>query len=445
MLQMYRTARHNGYGYGQTSANMYSCCRSRPGYRYSRRSGAVAVAAEMDWSHRRNERVPREENVAGSFFVDRTCIDCDTCRWMAPATFSRVGAQSAVVAQPTDRAGRVQALKALLSCPTNSIHATNRSVDELREAQNGLPARVPEMERDPLSMTTATAAAAAEPDCDDDCTAGPAEEGVYYTGWTAEASYAGCPYLIVRPGGNILVDSPRYNPVLARRIEALGGVKFMFLTHRDDVAGHESWAKHFGATRILHQLEVNEQQATDKVEIKLYGEGPWVLTRDGAVMPAAEAGEDEQQPYDVTFIFTPGHTTGHVCMYFAPYKALFSGDHLSSAWGTVEGATQDELFIFTRFNWYSVPEQLRSVAKLLQYDWLHVLPAHGRRAHLRDATARLAAVSNLLRNHGADGAAAAAAAAGAAAAAAANVTTAAAAAAVPAGAPAAAAAPPEAA
>lgn len=35
---------------------------------------------------------------------------------------------------------------------------------------------------------------------------------------------------------------------------------------------------------------------------------------------------------------------------------------------------QEELFIFTKFNWYSVPEQLRSVAKLLHYDWLHVLP-----------------------------------------------------------------------
>ncbi len=44
--------------------------------------------------------------------------DCDTCRWMAPDTFGRVGQQSAVVQQPADREGRVAALKALLSCPT---------------------------------------------------------------------------------------------------------------------------------------------------------------------------------------------------------------------------------------------------------------------------------------------------------------------------------------
>ncbi|EFJ40407.1 hypothetical protein VOLCADRAFT_44402, partial [Volvox carteri f. nagariensis] len=285
----------------------------------------------------------RQENVEGQFFVDQTCIDCDTCRWMAPATFSRVGRQSAVVAQPADRAGRVQALRALLSCPTYSIHVTNRSPDELREAQEGLPA--------PGTTTSA--------------------EGVYYTGWSAVSSFAGCAYLVVRPAGNILVDVPRYNPVLARRIEALGGVKYMFLTHRDDVGGHEDWARHFRATRILHELEVNEEQATDTA---------------GAT-GAADGVDDEA---DVTFIFTPGHTEGHVCLYYAPYKALFTGDHLCSASG------KDELYIFNKFNWFSVSEQLRSVHKLLQFDWLHVLPAHGRRAHLRDAAARLAAVSNLL-------------------------------------------------
>ncbi|XP_015064361.1 uncharacterized protein LOC107009532 [Solanum pennellii] len=26
----------------------------------------------------------RPQNVSGEFFVDHTCIDCDTCRWMAP-------------------------------------------------------------------------------------------------------------------------------------------------------------------------------------------------------------------------------------------------------------------------------------------------------------------------------------------------------------------------
>lgn len=66
----------------------------------------------------KDDRSPRSENVEGAFYVDHTCIDCDTCRLMAPETFSRVGEQSAVHQQPTDAAGRVRALQALFSCPT---------------------------------------------------------------------------------------------------------------------------------------------------------------------------------------------------------------------------------------------------------------------------------------------------------------------------------------
>ena len=32
----------------------------------------------------------RPENVPGDLFVDHTCIDCDTCRWMAPGVFDAV-------------------------------------------------------------------------------------------------------------------------------------------------------------------------------------------------------------------------------------------------------------------------------------------------------------------------------------------------------------------
>ena len=42
------------------------------------------------------------ENVEGSFFVDTTCIDCDTCRQLAPDTFGETGEFSFVKAQPGD-------------------------------------------------------------------------------------------------------------------------------------------------------------------------------------------------------------------------------------------------------------------------------------------------------------------------------------------------------
>ncbi len=47
--------------------------------------------------------------------------------------------------------------------------------------------------------------------------------------------------------------------------QALGGVKYIFLTHRDDVADHDSWAAEFGAERIIHASECNSQQGTECV------------------------------------------------------------------------------------------------------------------------------------------------------------------------------------
>src|SRR5579862_4994569 len=65
------------------------------------------------------KRVP--ENVAGDFFVDSTCIDCDACRQIAPSVFGEATTTSFVKAQPASTGDRRQALQALLSCPTGSI------------------------------------------------------------------------------------------------------------------------------------------------------------------------------------------------------------------------------------------------------------------------------------------------------------------------------------
>lgn len=63
-------------------------------------------------------RQPREENIAGDFYVDHTCIDCDTCRWMDPETYGRVGNMSAVVRQPETPEELERAMQALITCPT---------------------------------------------------------------------------------------------------------------------------------------------------------------------------------------------------------------------------------------------------------------------------------------------------------------------------------------
>src|SRR4051794_734580 len=61
------------------------------------------------------------ENVPGDYFVDSTCIDCDTCRQLAPAVFGETGEDAFVHHQPTTDEDRRWALRALVSCPTGSI------------------------------------------------------------------------------------------------------------------------------------------------------------------------------------------------------------------------------------------------------------------------------------------------------------------------------------
>ena len=81
------------------------------------------------------KRVP--ENVAGDFFVDSTCINCDACRQIAPSVFGEADETSFVKAQPTGSAYRRQALQALLACPTGSIG--NLADDDVKAVMTDFP------------------------------------------------------------------------------------------------------------------------------------------------------------------------------------------------------------------------------------------------------------------------------------------------------------------
>ena len=164
----------------------------------------------------------------------------------------------------------------------------------------------------------------------------------------------------------------------------------------DDVADHAKWAKHFKATRILHKAEVEADTAD--VEVQLEGEGPWLLPLNPITSSSSNStglSAEGDVGSDVEMIFTPGHTEGHTCLYLKPQKVLFSGDH-------VMGERDDpEALRMSRYLWYSKSDQIESVKKLLQYDFLHVLlPGHGRPCHLRDAAHRLQAVSRVLVKQG---------------------------------------------
>ena len=262
----------------------------------------------------------REENIAGDFFVDTSCIDCDLCRQIAPASFKEEGDQSIVYRQPGSPDEVISALKALVTCPTASIGTTSR-----RDAR-------PAVKSYPDAVT----------------------EGVFFCGFAAEASFGAASYLVVRPEGNVLVDSPRFARPLARAIEALGGVRWMFLTHRDDVADHERWASYFDAERIIHHNDLTS--GTAHVERILSGLADAPLADDLVAIP------------------TPGHTRGHAVLLFEN-RVLFSGDHL---WWS---AAYRSLYASPNVCWYSWAEQTKSVERLLDYSFEWVLPGHGRRAH----------------------------------------------------------------
>lgn len=64
-----------------------------------------------------------EGNVAGKFFVDTECIDCDLCRETAPKNFRRNddGGYSFVFKQPESDDEVTQCREAMEGCPVEAI------------------------------------------------------------------------------------------------------------------------------------------------------------------------------------------------------------------------------------------------------------------------------------------------------------------------------------
>ncbi len=258
-------------------------------------------------------------NVGDDFFVDDSCIDCAACRWIAPRTFDEARGQSRVHHQPASAPDEHRALMAQLACPTASIGS--RPGKDVAAAQAAWPDEI--------------------------------VPGVYHCGYHSEASFGAASYLLVREAGNVLVDSPRYNRPLARRLEALGGVSLMFLTHRDDVADHQKWTEHFGCPRVMHEADI--AGSTRGVERPVSGRDPVALDDELTVIPV------------------PGHTRGSACLLFQD-QTLFTGDHLAYA------PRRGHLYAFRGACWFSWPELVASTHRLFaEHMFLHVLPGHGRR------------------------------------------------------------------
>ena len=72
-----------------------------------------------------------KENVAGAYYVDSSCIDCDVCRDTAPDNFKRSdeNSYSFVYKQPETEAERADCDEAISCCPVEAIGQDGDSGD----------------------------------------------------------------------------------------------------------------------------------------------------------------------------------------------------------------------------------------------------------------------------------------------------------------------------
>ena len=259
------------------------------------------------------------------FRINQRCINCGTCWQFDPQHFARGEGSARVQAQPLGGAELEQALLALQACPVAAIETS------------------PQQRRQALSLAFPLPV-----------TPHPCGE-VFYCGWAAKQSFGACSWLICRPDGNVMVDVPRWSAPLARRIEALGGLARIVLTHRDDVGEHRRWAKAFDCERWIHAADAT---AAPDAEVILEGQHPEIIGAGLRLIP------------------TPGHTAGSMCLQLGERDAvLFSGDHL---WWNRE---QQVVVASARYCWWDFPRQIQSVRALLDLDVAWLLPAHGHRHH----------------------------------------------------------------
>ena len=257
-------------------------------------------------------------NIGENFFVDSTCINCDTCRQLAPTTFVEHGDLSSVYRQPVGDDELHAAYQALVACPVGSIGAVQGDKSHMQQAIASFPSNI--------------------------------DLNLYYNGFNSEKSFGANSYFLQHPDGNWLIDSPRYVRHLVTAFERMGGIKYIFLTHEDDVADAGRYAKQFGATRMIHAA-------------------------DAEAVPGAEWVIQGVEPIDVgpefRIIPVPGHTQGSMALLHAD-RYLFTGDHM--AWDRdVSGLRLATVYVWNE-------EVLRrSTAWLLDHRFEWVLPGHGDR------------------------------------------------------------------
>lgn len=274
------------------------------------------------------------ENAPGDWFIDTSCFDCSAARTVAPGLIVSRGSQSVFARQPEMPDELLMAWRARLLCPTASVRTESRVTP---------PAGIfPE----------------------------PMTEGVYRLGYNAKSSYGAHSFLIRRPGGNAMVDAPRWTQQVVRALEDAGGLSRILLTHEDDVGDADRYAQHFRARVSIHEADRSAAPYADDI---------------------FQAFDPIEVDHDLLAIPVPGHTRGSI-VYLWRERCLFTGDSLCWSFAA------NDLDAFRDYCWHSWPEQLRSLARLCdtRFEWVlaghggsHGAPAEEMRARLKALVERM--------------------------------------------------------
>jgi glyoxylase-like metal-dependent hydrolase (beta-lactamase superfamily II) len=171
-------------------------------------------------------------------------------------------------------------------------------------------------------------------------------DSVWSLGHADAKSFDAHSYFVKSPAGNVLIDCPAFHDEIVKFIEGQGGLKWVFLTHKDDVGDSAKFVQRFNAQALIHSAD-----------------------RGAVDFPVRTFDKDFKLADGLQVICTPGHTAGSACLlYSADGGVLFSGDHLMLSKGNVKPVQ----FAWTD-DW---DEQLDSAVKLLAFDFEAVLPGH---------------------------------------------------------------------
>ncbi|CAH2913637.1 MAG: hypothetical protein CPSOU_2307 [uncultured Paraburkholderia sp.] len=280
-------------------------------------------------SEHRMKPLRNTDSVLGEWYVDTACINCGASRHVAPGLIAERNDKSVFVRQPVTPEDQLAAWRAVLICPTASVRSETK---QPRPSAAIFPQQI--------------------------------IPGVWRCGFNARPSFGAHSYFVARPDGNLLIDSPRYAAELVKWFDASGGIAHILLSHRDDVADADKYARRFRARVWIHR----EDRSAAPYATDLLDESP----------PIVAAG--------VRAIPVPGHTRGSVV--YLLEDRVFSGDSL--AWSPRE----QDLVAFRDACWYSWTELTESLGKLAAYRFEWLLPGHGWLAHLpaHEMTARLLAL-----------------------------------------------------